>query len=475
MICRKILAVLLVVCAAACAWGAEDESESVSLTVYNDGNAIVRETRAIEIPESREVSFPDVAATIDPTTVKFRSLTNPDGTTVIEQNYEFDLVSADKLLEKYINQTITVITEDGTVHTGTLMSYDRRELVLSMSARGPLLIISREENVKNIRCESLPEGLITRPTLMWILDCERVGKETVQVAYSAGGCSWEADYTAVLTDDDKALDLSGWVTLTNNTGKTYRDAALKLMAGEVHRVAPQPTLYKQERLAFAGAGEVGFEEKPFAEYHLYTLPRPTTIKDRQIKQIELIDPSLVKCRKKYLLDAARSVQIGRRGPVMDENFSVGEKVKVQVYILFTNDEESNLGKPLPAGRVRLFKMDEGQMEFVGEDRIEHTPVKGKVELLMGTAFDITAERKRTSFNRPPGMNRMEESFEITLLNSRKEPVTVHVRERLYRWTGWEIVEASHKFDQLDAETVGFEVNLEAEEEKRVTYTVRYEW
>jgi hypothetical protein len=457
-------------------FAAEAPSESVALTVYNDGNALVREVRSIDVPKgSGEIRFEDVASTIDPTTVKFRSLTDLDGTVVLEQNYEYDLVSADKLLQKYLGKDLEVITKDGTSYTGALMSFDGDQLVLSSGDSGSLSIIARQDNVRDITCTSLPEGLIVKPTLMWLLQSVVGGSQMVEVAYSASGCGWRADYTAVLNEKDTALDLGGWVTLTNNSGKTYNDARLKLIAGEVNRVAPpQAAMRAGGMRAEMAMAAPQFEEKAFAEYHLYTLPRPTTIKDRQIKQIELLSAASVPCDKKFLFDPMRDFRPYWEGPMTDD-FSVGEKGKTQVFIIFKNDEKSNLGMPLPAGRIRLFKFDGKDMEFVGEDSIDHTPKDEKLELLMGNAFDIAGERKRTNFTSGRGARWMEESFEITLRNHKKEAVTVNAREHLFRWTNWSIKAQNHDFTKLDAQTIEFPVTLQPDEEQKITYTVRYEW
>ena len=457
---------------------AQEPAQSVALTVYNDGNAIVRETRTIDVPKDKgEIRFEEVAATIDPTTVKFRSLTDPQGTAVLEQNFEYDLVSADKLLQKYLGKELEVITKDGTTYSGKLMSVDGQQLVLSEGGAGPLSIVARPDNVRNITCVSLPEGLIVKPTLMWLLQSATGGRQAVEVAYNCTNCSWRADYTAVLNEKDAALDLSGWVTLTNNSGKTYGDARLKLIAGEVHRVEPQRVRRLGRATAEGGAyAPPGFEEKAFAEYHLYTLPRTTTIKDRQIKQIELLTASEVPCEKKYLFDPMRSFRPSWDGPMTDANdFSVGQKGKTQVFIIFKNDKKSNMGMPLPAGRVRLFKFDGKDMEFVGEDNIDHTPQDEKVELLMGNAFDIAGDRKRTNYQDGRGARWAEESFEISLRNHKKEAVTVCVREHLFRWTNWKIKNENQNYTKLDAQTIEFPVRLQPDEEQKVTYTVRYEW
>jgi len=454
-----------------------DEGEEVALTVYNDGNAIVKETRAISVPAgASEVRFEDVASTIDPTSVTFKSVTDPEGTTILEQNYEYDLVSADKILEKYLGKPVSVVTQSGTTYQGTLLSFDAGQVVVGGGKEEPLSIVARQQNVKSISADKLPEGLIIKPTLMWLLQSAKGGDQKVQVAYNASQCSWKADYSAILDADDKNMDFSGWVTLTNNSGKTYKEAALKLIAGEVHRAEqPRPTTMLARGGYKAEAAAPQFEEKAFAEYHMYTLPRATTIKSNQIKQIELLAASGVPVEKKYLFDPMRDFHPWWQQPMMEDQFSVAEKGKVQTFVIFRNDEKSNMGMPLPAGRVRLFKYDNKDLEFVGEDNIDHTPKDEKVELNMGVAFDITGDRTRTDFRRGPGANWMEESFKISIRNHKDAAVIVYVREHLFRWTNWKTTASSQEYNKLDAQTIEFPVQVPANGETVVTYTVRYEW
>jgi hypothetical protein len=437
----------------------------------------VKEVREIDVPKGAgEVRFDDVAKTIDPTTVTFKSLTDPAGTTILEQNYEYDLVNANKILEKYLGQQVAIVTKDGATFSGNLMSFDDAGLVV-MRGGGELAISERADNVKSIQTSGGAGGLIVKPMLAWLVNSTAGGRQQIQVAYSASACSWRADYIAVLDDKDTAFDLDGWVTLTNNTGKTYKDARLKLVAGEVHRVMPPVERAERDSLqALADAVQVPqFEEKAFAEYHLYTLPRATTVKDSEVKQIELLAADGVPvAEKKYLFDVMRGFHPYWQGP-MTEDFSVAEKGKVAVFIAFKNDEKSHLGMPLPAGKVRLFKRDGRDLEFIGEDSIEHTPKDEKIELQMGDAFDISGDRTRTDFTAGNGARWMEESFEISLRNHKKEQVTVDAREHLFRWTNWQIKAKSQDYTKLDAQTIEFPVTLAPDEEKKVTYTVRYEW
>src|SRR2546428_611897 len=266
---------------------AEPPEEGVALTIYNQSFGVVREKRKVDVKEKvGTIRFTDVAAQIDGTSVQFKSLTDP-GTTVLEQNYEYDLVSADKLLQKYIDKQIAVLTKDGSRYSGSLLSFDANQLVIRQyGEKGDIVMVQRGDNVKDIQFSALPEGLITKPTLVWKLATEKIGRQLVEVMYQTGGINWQADYNAVLNVKDTALDLNGWVTVNNQSGATYKDAKLKLIAGDVRRVLPpQPLAGYARKAMMAEAAAPGFEEKAFFEYHLYTLGRPTTVADNQTKQI----------------------------------------------------------------------------------------------------------------------------------------------------------------------------------------------
>ncbi len=452
-----------------------DEAEAVTLTVYMDGHVIVRDVRSMLLPEGTgQIRFEDVAATIDPTTVRFRSLSDPEGTFILEQQYEYDLVSADRLLEKYLGTDVQITTEDGTTHRGVLIAFDSQQLVVSQQDGDAIRIIARPGNVRDIVGSMPVDQLVTKPTLSWLISSATGGSQQIELAYSASDCSWRADYSALLNEDETMLDLTSWVTVTNNTGKTYTEARLKLLAGEVSRVAEARPRVERAMLA-APAAPPGFEDQPFAEYHLYTLPRRTTIKDRQKKQIELMRAREVPCEKKYVFEhPMRGFRLHGREPDM-RDFPRADAGEVDVFIRFENDQASNLGVPLPAGRVRLFKMDGDDSEFVGEDAISHTPKDELVEVTMGKAFDVVAERIRTDFTRAPGANWMEESFEIKIRNHKDQPVTVRSRERLFRWMNWTIIDASHDYEQIDAQTVEFPIRAEADSQAVMVFTVRYDW
>jgi len=445
------------------------------------GYAVVKDWRKMKLDKGRNVvRFTDVAKLIDASTVFFKSLTDPEGTYVVEQNYEYDLVSRDKLLEKYIDKEITLpppADKDLPPLKGKLLS-TIGGIVVDIDGK----IHVNPPQPSGIVLPSLPGGLITRPTLVWLLDAKKAGDHLVKVTYQTNGILWMADYTAVTKKNDTLLDLSGWVTIDNQSGATYEDAQVKLVAGDVHR-APQPGVAAEAdgmmMAKRAGApGMAGFAEKGFFEYHLYTLGRPTTVKDNSQKQIELFSPvENVPAKKIYLYFGAVNVPWWGNEAYMDRNLGTQMNKKVDIYMQFQNTEKSGLGIPLPAGRIRVYKEDEadGSLEFVGEDRIDHTPKDEKVLLKMGSAFDVVGERKQTNFNISVNDHWMDESFEIKVRNHKKEDIEVIVKEVLFRWANWEIKAKSGDYEKIDARTIHFPVKVPKDGEATVTYTVHYTW
>jgi hypothetical protein len=456
------------------------QEEAIALTIYNQNFGVVREKRNVEVKEKvGTIRFTDVAAQIDGTSVQFKSLTDP-GATVLEQNYEYDLVSADKLLQKYIDKQITVLTKDATRYSGNLLSFDGNQLVIrQFGEKGDLVMVQRGDNVKDIEFGTLPEGLITKPTLVWKLATEKIGRQLVEVAYQTAGLNWQADYNAVLNAKDTGLDLGGWVTINNQSGATYKDAWLKLIAGDVRRVQP-PEEYRplgRARKTVAEAAAPGFEEKAFFEYHLYTLGRQTTVAQNQTKQIELLKAADVPVKKVFLYSGAPQYRF-YGGLVTDAGYGSEESnKKVNVVIEVKNSKENHMGMALPKGKVRLYKRDEADaaLEFIGEDQIDHTPKDETVKLHIGDAFDIVGERKRTDYKVDTSRHVITESFEIRVRNHKIEPVEVLVKETLYRWNNWEILQASHKYDKYDSNTIHFPVKVDKDGEQVITYTVRYTW
>jgi len=328
----------------------------------------------------------------------------------------------------------------------------------------PVAIV-RQDQVVDVRFPELPEGLITTPTLQWLLQVAKGGTHRAEVSYLANGINWHADYTAVLEADEKAMDLTGWITVDNRTGATYKNAKLKLLAGDVHRVEERrPTRQMMEKMTLdmAGAVRPAVEEKEFFEYHLYTVTRPATVKDRQTKQIEFTKAPRVPVRKWFVLESENPW-----------NPQPKEKLKVDVKLIFTNEEKAGLGIALPKGKVRVFKRDaaDGSLEFVGEDRIDHTPKDEKLKLQLGKAFDIVGERRQTDFEDSNWYYR--ESYHINVRNHKKEPVKVSVLERFYRWNEWKLTTAQ-PYKKIDSRTVEFVLDVPSDATGEIDYTVRYE-
>jgi hypothetical protein len=452
------------------------ESEGVELAVYNQNIALVKDRRSLDLSEGlNEVRFVDVASQIDPTSVHFRSLTDPEGSVVLEQNYEYDIVGSAKLLRKYVDQEIGLVTEDGQEYVGTLLSGD--DDVILQAANGQVTVVKLGQ-IKEFNFPALPDGLITKPTLVWQVESVLGGSQDVEVTYLTSGVSWHANYIVVLADDDQSLDLDGWVTLDNRSGTGYEDAKLKLIAGDIHRVS-DPGYAREEGLRYeaeAPAAAPQVEERAFFEYHLYEVQRPVTVKDRQTKQIEFVTGSNVPAEKFFVYDGSQMRFWGYYQPVDDPSYGTASNKKVMVMLQFENEEEQGLGVPLPKGTLRVFKKDvDGSTLLVGEDAIDHTPKDEQVRLYIGDAFDIVGERVQTDFRVDYDDDWMEESFEITVRNHKDEDVEVRVVEHMFRWSEWKIIEESHEHDKMDARTIEFRVPVEADGETVVSYTVRYEW
>ena len=447
------------------------------------GFALVRLDRDLEFAKGRSsYKLTDVAALIDPTTVQFLSLTDPGGTKVLEQNFQFDLVSQDKLLSKYIDREVNVEQQQGDgvkVIEGTLIS-SNDGLVL----RGANGQIHALREWSNMRFGELPGGLITRPTLEWDVVSAKGGTQRSRVAYQTGGITWWADYNLMFSEGADAnsgfVDVGAWVSLLNQSGARYEDAKLKLIAGDVNRVQAQPKYARQvvELAAMAdSAAPPGFEEKSFFEYHLYTLGRPATIPNNSTKQIELFDQATRVPAKKRLVYYGAAFDGNFGAPMLEREFGPGSNTKVDVWLTFRNDKASGMGMPLPAGRIRVSQQDkaDGSLEFIGEDKIDHTPKDEDVRVRLGTAFDVVGERRQTDFALNTKGRVMEEAFEIKIRNHKKQAVEVIVRENLYRWSQWSLIQQSVASEKKDAQTVEFPVRIAADGEAVVTYRVRYTW
>jgi len=451
----------------------EAQAKGVDLTVYNQNLALVKERRTLELKLGvNQVAFQDVAALIDPTTVLFRSLTDPSGTTVLEQNYEYDIVGSQKLLEKYVDQDIQLVTEDGSKYSGKLLSGTQD--VILQAVDGQVTVIKLDQ-VREFSFPRLPEGLITKPTLLWQVEAAKGGTHNVEVTYMTQGVNWQADYVLLLDKGDKKIDLDGWITLNNQSGATYKDAKLKLIAGEIHREAEEMAYAKGEiRMAPTAVPAPQVAERAFFEYHLYEVQRPVTVKDRETKQIEFTTASGVAAEKFFVYDASQQPYFWGT-PITEPSYGDTGNRKVMVMLEFQNSEKAGLGVPLPKGTVRVYKEDvDGSTQFIGEDSIDHTPKDEKVRLYIGDAFDIVGERKQTNF-RKLGENSLEESYEITIRNHKEEAVQVRIVEHMFRWSEWEITSTSLDYLKTDAQTIEYRLDVPANGEKKVGYTVRYRW
>ncbi|MBK7404245.1 MAG: DUF4139 domain-containing protein [Phycisphaerales bacterium] len=451
------------------------------------GYAVVKQERRVQLVPGRSVvRFTDVAAYIDPTTVAFESLTSPAGTRVLEQNYQFDLVSNQKLLERFLDQTISIDqVAGGGVKTVTGKLLSAAGGVILQQDDGTLVTLN---GYSSIHFPALPSGLITRPTLVWDVSSAQGGEQDARVTYQTTGITWWADYNLVFSPGENAnsglLDVGAWVSIVNQSGATYDDARLKLVAGDVHR-APRPQVYGggREMLSMARGGavaeEAGFQEKSFFEYHLYTLGRPTTLPDNSTKQIELFEAAKGVPAEKVLVYSGLAWPYGGwwPSPALDRDLGIPMSKEVDVYLKFKNSKEHGLGMPMPKGRIRVNQVDadDGSMEFIGEDVIDHTPKDETVLINMGEAFDVVGERRQVDFRVDLEKDWLDETIEIKVRNHKAEPVNVIVRESLYRWANWNITKKSQGFEKQDSRTVHFPVTIAPDGEAVVTYTVHYNW
>ena len=466
----------------------EIPQKEVSLTVYNQNFGLVKDIRYLNLKKGVNIiRFIDVAREIDATSVSFKSLRDPESCLITEQNFEYDLISRDKLLEKYLDKEIILERTEGqqentydkwaTLGKG---SQQHKEIIpkrtrvkgILLSTQGGILIKIGNELCLNpegrIILPALPEGLITKPTLVWELENEKPGGHTVEVTYLTRGINWKADYVSIVDKDDKKIDLNGWVTIDNKSGATYKNAGLKLIAGEVHRVEERQKDRRGEMLyAKSGISAPQFEEKSFFEYHLYTLQRKTTLKDNQTKQISLFTADNVPVKKLFTYDGAIY-----RGPWSSSEKEPCNK-KVAVSLNFENKKDYGLGIPLPKGKVRVYKKDsDGSLEFVGEDEIDHTPKDEKVKVFLGNAFDIVGERKCTE-HKKISSDTYQNVYEITLSNHKNEDVVVTIIEHFYG--DWLILSESQKHTKKDAFTIEYSVSVPKDGKSTVTYAALYKW
>lgn len=440
------------------------EQIGVEVTVYNNNLGLVKETRKVELAKGQgELRFMDVAAHIMPVTVHVKSTSDPGGFTILEQNYEYDLMNRIKLLDKYVGKKLKIIDWN--------KYQDRKEVVeatLLSNNQGQIYEINDEIYLGYPGFEvlpKLPENLIAKPTLTWLYESASNKPHNLEVSYLTEKINWRADYVVVLNKDDTSAEISGWVTLDNRSGATYKQARLKLVAGEVHRVEEKRLRAALERdlVVAAPRRATQFKEQAFFEYHLYNLQRRTTVKDKQTKQVSLLEAGKVKTDKELLVYGIRSYfthQYRESKP----------KQPVNVYVKFKNSKDNGLGMPLPAGIMRLYKRDnDGSSQFIGEDRVDHTPKDEEVKLKIGEAFDVVAKRVQMDFKRLT-KTLYESEWEITLRNHKEKEVSVGLVEPLFG--NWEVLSKSHPYTKVDAHTIRFDVKVPKDGEVKVTYRVR---
>jgi hypothetical protein len=443
------------------------------------GYAMVRQDRDVNLSTGRStLRFNDVAGLIDPTTVKFTVPANP-AVRVLEQNFQFDLVSTAKLLLRYLDKSITVERNVGNGTnsvSGTLLSAG--DGVVLRSSDGSIHALNAYSSVT---FPELPGGLITQPTLVWELNSPVSGTQRARVSYQTGGITWWADYNAVFSEGRDAnnglLDLSAWVSVINQSGASYPEARLKLVAGEVNRVVPraEPRMYAMAK-ANGPEADGGFAEKAFDEFHLYTLGRRTTLPNNSTKQLELFEQTRqIPAKRLLVYDPLGAQEFG--SPMTERDPGIIAGAKVESFVEFRNDTASGLGIPLPAGRVRVARLDaaDGSLEFIGEDAIGHTPKDETVRLKLGNAFDVVGERRQVDFTVNASARWLEEEIEIRLRNHKSQAVEVVVKEPLYRWSNWKLLNHSDDFKKDSARLIHFTVTVPKDGERVIRYRVHYSW
>jgi hypothetical protein len=446
-----------------------DDQVDLNVTVYNSDIALVRDVRTLELPPGTfNLSFMDIAATVNPSTVHFRSLSEPSRVSVLEQNYEYDLLEPDKLLRKYVGRDVTLVRSrqvDGTTReeevTAHLLSYNTQ----------PVWRINGEVvtglHADHIRFPELPDTLYTRPTLIWTLANAGATRHRVEAAYLAGKLSWNADYVLTVARDDKAGDIDGWVTLTNGSGTAFRNAKLQLVAGELNRVRQNMNrmLSADQAARHEMAAAAPMAQEAFSDYHLYTLGRKTTINNNETKQVSMLAGTGFPVQKRYVVNGNQFYYHNNARP--------GAPIKdaVEVFYQFKNEERGGLGMPMPAGTVRVYQSDSnGGVQFVGEDRIDHTPKDEVLNLKIGSAFDVVCERSQVDFEKIAA-NVYEIEYAITLRNRKTTPITVEVNEPVGAAT-WRMLSSTHKWVKTAAFAAQFTVPVEAGAEAVLKFRVR---
>jgi hypothetical protein len=477
---RKLPATLLLFTMTATVYAAQpdeirstlDDQQSVAVTIYNSNLALVKDQRKVKLPAGESsLALRDVSAQIRPETALLRNISNPGSLTTLEQNFDFDLLTPQKLLEKHVGKSVRIArvnpaTGNESIENATVLAASSG-VVLKMDNRIETGIPGR------LIYDDVPANLRDRPTLVTRINNNAAGEQTLELSYLTDGLNWKADYVAELNEKDSALDLSGWVTLTNTSGATYNNAKLQLVAGDVNRVQNYAAAPAAARMKVTEdkAASSAMSEQSLMEYHLYTLDRPTTIAENQTKQVALLSASGVAVHKELVLHGADYYYYSSYG-------DLGQKMKVGVFVEFENRDNNHLGMPLPKGVIRVYKRDkDGHAQFVGEDTIDHTPKNEKVRLKLGESFDVTADKKQTDFkvlpNTDKGRHVYESAYEIVLKNAKPEVTTVIVQEPIP--SNWSILSENHPSTKATSNTAVWKIEVPAEGNTTLTYRtqVRY--
>jgi len=455
---------------------AADQSTSLSdqsdlnLTVYNSNIALVRDVRNLTLPTGTfRLKFMDIAATVNPATVHFRSLTDAEKLGVLEQNYEYDLLEPAKLLHKYVGREVTLVRsyqDNGTT------KHEEIKATLLSDNNGQVWKIGNDivtgGYAESYRFPDIPANLYDRPTLVMSLENSGPRKQQIEASYLANNLSWNSDYVLTVSRDDKSADLDGWVTLANNSGTAFHNARLQLVAGDLNRVAGTAgVVMAQKSMVAREAAAPQFEQENFSEYHLYTLGRRTSVEDKETKQISLLEGSGVPIEKLFVVNG--------NSYYYRQAFAPGQAQKdpVMVYYKFKNDEKSGLGMPLPAGNIRVYQKDsKGGVLFAGEDRIGHTPKDESISVHIGNAFDVVETRKQTDYKKLDTKN-YEMEYEITIRNHKDIPITVQVNEPI--GGDWEMLDSTFKYTKAGAFAAQFQVPIAANGTSVLKYRIRTHW
>jgi len=441
------------------------------VAVYNSNIALIHDVRQVQLPSGTfRLKLMDIAATVNPATVHFRSLTEPEKVGVLEQNYEYDLLEPNKLLNKYVGKEVTLVRSY--MDNNTTKREEIRATLLANN-NGPVWKIGNDivtgTYAESFRFPEVPPNLYDRPTLLMSLENSGTHKQTIETSYLANNLSWNADYVLTVGRDDKAADLDGWVTLVNNSGTAFHNAKLQLIAGDVNRVPAKAQFAAGQGMGvYEGVRAAPqFQQENFSEYHLYSLGRRTSLEDKETKQISLLEGSSVPVEKLFVVNGQNSYYRSAQNP------GAPQKDPVAVFYKFKNEEKGGLGIPLPAGNVRVYQKDsKGGLLFIGEDHIDHTPKDEFVTVKIGNAFDIVEERKQTDFKKIADRV-YEMEFEITLRNHKDTPVTVQVNEPV--GGDWEMLSSTFPAKKTAAFAAQFDVPVKPNGESVLKYRIRVHW